>query len=50
MKNHWHVIVTKNTIRVTKKNTSDCMKVKNSCASFTKREFAVAQANVTPLK
>lgn len=46
----WHVIRTKNTVRVSRKTTKFCKDVKNSVASFSKREFAVKQANVTHLK
>jgi hypothetical protein len=46
---YWHVIVTKNTIRVSKRNTNDCIKV-GSLSCYTTREGAIAQANTKQLK
>jgi hypothetical protein len=46
---YWHVIKTRNSIRVRKSDTSICKMVKNSIASFTNRNAAVTQANNTTL-
>ena len=45
----WHVVVTKNCIKVVKRSTPECSQVKNSRCSFTTREGAVMQANQTTL-
>ena len=47
---YWHVIVTKNSIRVSPRKTSECVEVKGSTACFTKREFAVTHANNKSIK
>ena len=46
----WHVIVTENCIRIAPYKTYKVKRVKNSVASFTERQFAVAQANTEKLK
>jgi len=47
---YWHVIVTKNSIRVSPRTTSECIEVRGSTSCFTKREFAVLQAKYKTIK
>lgn len=48
-KKYWHVIKTKNSIRVSPKETNLCSKVKNSVSCFSNREGAIRQANTMTL-
>jgi hypothetical protein len=47
---YFHVIKTENKLEVISSKFYECTKVKNSIASFTKREFAINHLNSTELK
>ena len=45
LKEYWHVVKSKNKLELVPSEFHECTKVKNSIASFTKREFAVDHLN-----
>ena len=50
LKEYFHVVQTKNKLEVVPSPFHECTKVKDSVASFTKREFAVTHLNDKTLK
>lgn len=50
LKEYFHVIKTENKLEVVTSEFYECKKVKDSIASFTKREFAIQHLNTTELK
>jgi hypothetical protein len=49
MKKYWHVVRTKNSIRVKPTTERQCKNVKGSIASYSNRAGAIADANTRPI-
>ena len=47
---YWHVVMTKNSIRVSPRTTRECNEVKGSTSCFITRQGAINQANTKSIK